>query len=390
MPRVVVAPGLNTRKPPARGTLPFFSDLQGWRRAPPRFDPVSFGMVALSRGRSPIPAALLLAACWVAPAAAQQEAAGVRLTGVVVDATSGAPVRGALVSLGGPGPRALTDSLGAFRVQGVRAGQQTVRVQRFGYRTLERPITVSAATPPLDLRLDPDPLQLEGLLVTSGVRLPLDGVVTDAVSGVPVPWAELELTRDAVREESRGESDARGAFSLPDVPTGAYFLLVEKLGYESQYVAVGHTTPPSALVVKLGPDTAIQRGLAFMAAELTRRRNALPSAVRVFDETQLRVSRAPSLRDFLEQEASAVFVRCGPAGQFTCMLGAGGMTQPRVYIDDLLLVDGGGALPIYDPAEMHSVELFRCSRPEIRIYTSDYMLRMARRPRVVRPACTAW
>ena len=333
-------------------------------------------------------AALGLALCALPGAAQQPQSA--TLTGVVRDASSSVPVRGALVSVGARGQqRALTDSLGAFRIQDVPFGSQTVRVQRFGYRSLERVVPVSDGLPPQELRLEPDPLQLRGLTVTS-VELPLSGVVRDASSGAPVPWAELELSRDAVREEGRGVADVNGDFTIRDVPTGAYFLLVEKLGYESQYVMVGHTEPVQPIEVRLEPDTAIQRGLAYMATEMTRRRNATPSAVRFFDESDLRLSRDPSLREFMEQEGATVFAPCGRMGELTCVVVRGRRVQPRVYLDDMLIVDGAGALRVFDPAEMHSVELFRCGGTEIRIYTPEYMYRLARRPRIVTPACLPW
>jgi hypothetical protein len=337
-----------------------------------------------------VTAAALGLALRAVPGEAQQPE-GATIVGVVRDASSSVPVRGALVSVGERGQRrALTDSLGAFRIEDVPLGSQTVRVQRFGYRALEQVVPVSAGLPPQELRLEPDPLQLQGLTVTS-VELPLSGVVRDAGSGAPVPWAELELSRDAVREEGRDVADLNGDFSIRDVPTGAYFLLVEKLGYESQYVMVGHTSPAQPIEVRLHPDTAIQRGLAYMATEMTRRRNASSSAVRFFDESDLRLSRDLSLREFLEQEGSTVFAPCGRMGELTCVRATGGrLTMPRVYIDDMMIVDGAGALRVYDPAEMHSLELFRCGGTEIRIYTSEYMYRLARRPRIVTPACLPW
>src|SRR5688572_10686795 len=102
--------------------------------------------------------ALMLLLVLAAPGSAQEQ--GTTLTGVVRDATSQAAVRGALVAIGDRGPRALTDSLGAFRLTGVPSGRQALRVQRYGYQTLHMVLDEAGRATPLELRLAPDPLQL--------------------------------------------------------------------------------------------------------------------------------------------------------------------------------------------------------------------------------------
>ena len=47
----------------------------------------------------------------------------------------------------------------------VHAADRVSVVQRFGYRPLELVVAVSADVPPQVLRLEPDPVQLEGLTV---------------------------------------------------------------------------------------------------------------------------------------------------------------------------------------------------------------------------------
>jgi hypothetical protein len=133
----------------------------------------------------------------------------------------------------------------------------------------------------------------------------------------------------------------------------------------------------------------ILKGLAFMNNELRIRRNATAFTVRVYDESRLRLSAAPSLKEFLEYEGGTSFVSCSN-GQITCILITGRVTQPRVFIDDLEIMDGVGLLWSYGTDQVHAVEVFRCRRPEIRVYTADYMLRMAGRPRIPLAACSFW
>jgi hypothetical protein len=322
------------------------------------------------------------------PSSAQQRDS--ILAGTVRDASSGAAVRGALVSIGDRGPRALTDSLGAFRLTGVPSGRQSLRAQRFGYQTLDMVLEEGARSAPLELRMAPDPLQLEGLNVTAGVELDVTGVVLDAGTGAPVPWASLELSHDVVRTEGEAFADAQGVFTIDDVPTGAYFLRADKLGYVSQFVMVGHTAPAQPIEVRLEQDSVIMKGLAFMNNELRIRRNAVAYNVMVYDESRLRYSAAPSMKEFLEHETSTFFVPCGGGGSLSCIVSGGRTTMPKVYIDDQPIMDGLGVLWTYDPDEVHGLEIFRCRTPEIRIYTTRYMARMAGRPRIPLAACSFW
>src|SRR5687767_1939731 len=114
-------------------------------------------------------ALFVLAALPQVRASAQQPAGLV--TGTVTDATTGTPVSGALLSVLDRGPRSLTDPQGRFRIPNVPLGTQTIRVQRFGYRDMELSVTVSESTAPIEVRLQVDPVALEGITARGGAEV---------------------------------------------------------------------------------------------------------------------------------------------------------------------------------------------------------------------------
>src|SRR5690606_32015789 len=104
--------------------------------------------------------------------------------------------------------------------------------------------------------------------------------VLDASTGEPLAWAATWLSRDAVRETQVADADHQGVFRIPDIETGPYFLLVERIGYETQMLAIEVGAPPEPLEVRLEPDTAVQRGIERYMRDLRSRRNANPYTAR--------------------------------------------------------------------------------------------------------------
>jgi hypothetical protein len=332
-----------------------------------------------------------LAAALALPSAgllAQQPPANtVTLTGVVTDVGTGAAVSGALVSLGDRGPRAIADSLGRFRISNVPAGSYDVLVQRFGYVNLQVRVTVTATPEPLQLRLAPDPLQLEGLTVTGNARAPLSGLVLDAVSGAPLPWTSLWLSQDAVREAGRGAADEQGVFSIPNVLTGSYLLRVEKLGYHGQYIPISHAAPPEALEVRLEPDSVLLKGLAELNSRLGARRRSSSGQMQSYGEARLQLSAMAGMRQFLQNDAMVPLFPCtGRESRMDCRDLRGRLVAPRVYIDEVPAA-GLDQLDSYQPQELYTVDVFVCGPGdrlggwEIRVYTHAFMERQARRGR---------
>jgi hypothetical protein len=323
-----------------------------------------------------------------APVWAQQPGppAEVVLTGVVVDNLTGRPVPSALVSVDGRAPRAIADSLGAFTLRGVPSGTFDLLVQRFGYGDLSLRVSVPGTPQPVIAKLQNDPLQLDSLIVTGTARVQLAGSVLDARTREPVPWPSLWLSPDAVREAGRGSGGEDGVFSIGAVRTGVYLLRVDKLGYQSQYISIGVTAPPQPITVLLEPDSAVMKGLAVMTAELRTRRNSSPFLVRVFDQRRLHLTASPDVRHFLDRETSLHWTGCSDGASMDCVVHRLQAVRPRVFIDDFS--HDLEELVTYSPQEISQIETFTCRNSvQIRVYTTAYMERMARRPRLLLPAC---
>ena len=308
------------------------------------------------------------------------------LSGVVVDAATGSPVRGALITLAGQGLSTISDSTGAFRLRSGLAGQLQLSVQRYGYRPAELRVVPPATAEGLTIRLEPDPVQLEALVVTGAARVDMNGRVLDAATRQPIPWASLWLTTDAVREAASTSADEDGAFELQNVAAGAYLLRVDRLGYQSRYIPVGAAPFSEPLEVLLEPDSAMMSGLSEMTRELGSRRSAAPYLVRVYDERRLRLTPSPDVRHFLRNLASLKWVGCQGSESMDCVIHRQTAVAPRVYIDELMrnLED----LESFEPSDLYQLETYTCSRRlEIRAYTVQYMEDAAKRPRIVLPAC---
>ena len=90
-----------------------------------------------------------------------------QIVGIIVDHTNEEPLAAALVSVTTTEWASLTTASGQFQLCGILSGTHRVTVERLGYRTLE--VRVEAAAPPaaIRLRMDPDPILLEGLEIVS-------------------------------------------------------------------------------------------------------------------------------------------------------------------------------------------------------------------------------
>lgn len=89
------------------------------------------------------------------------------VTGTVYEAATGLPLAGAQVTIAGTRLTATTSEDGGFRLPSVRPGAAVVRVERLGYGTAERRVTVtSGGTARIRFELDPRPLELDAIVAT--------------------------------------------------------------------------------------------------------------------------------------------------------------------------------------------------------------------------------
>jgi hypothetical protein len=98
---------------------------------------------------------------------AAQQPAKVDIHGIVVDRSSGAPIRAAAVKVVGQKWAAITDQDGRFRLQGVTPGSVRVEAEQLGYAKWSQPHEAADSAPLLRIELEPDPIMLKGIQVTS-------------------------------------------------------------------------------------------------------------------------------------------------------------------------------------------------------------------------------
>lgn len=111
-----------------------------------------------------VAAAVLLLAASAAPALAQEPRQARRpIVGVVVDATTGKPLSGAVVHYGKR--EVVTDTAGRFRVERVPDGPLTLSAEQLGFADRDLAITVAEGMGPVTIPLAPDPVRLQAITV---------------------------------------------------------------------------------------------------------------------------------------------------------------------------------------------------------------------------------
>lgn len=139
-----------------------------------------------------------LAFALAAPLAAQTGT----VTGQITDATSGAPLNGAQVSVDGTTRGALTNAAGRYLIPGVPAGTYTVRVTYLGYRTVEQSVTVtSGASAVQDFGLEISAVTLDEVVVTGTA-----GAVSRRKLGNSLASVDLSQVSENVPIEGFGEA----------------------------------------------------------------------------------------------------------------------------------------------------------------------------------------
>lgn len=89
------------------------------------------------------------------------------LTGRVVDARTEAPIRGAFVGLAPAEEGVFTDSLGNFDLPVFEAESYTLVAEQLGYADARVSVSSGGANRPVEIRIEPDPVALEGLEVVT-------------------------------------------------------------------------------------------------------------------------------------------------------------------------------------------------------------------------------
>jgi len=114
------------------------------------------------------------------------------LAGKVMDYTSRAPLPGAVVSVVGTDARQVTDTAGAFVLDGLPPGRHLVTTEHLGYEPRTDSVTVfSQETVDIEIRLTTEAIEVEGLVVTARTRFGRTSVAFDKRADV-ITRAEIE------------------------------------------------------------------------------------------------------------------------------------------------------------------------------------------------------
>lgn len=255
---------------------------------------------------------------------AEDPATGI-IVGQVVDAATGKPVSGAIVSYTGPPPprppvrttftppaRILTGPDGYFVFRGLRAGSYTISAQKLGYATgafgRRRPDGPSSS------------FTLRSGERRSDVLIPVwkDGVITGTVVdelGEPAVNAAVRCWRRATSSGrwsgcGGGSTDDRGVYRLPGLVPGEFLIAAAgaELGWPRSSYAAGMPPPRMAFVsapAGRGRDASADRR-PFVFAPAFHPGVANPTAARV---VPLSSGEERSGIDIQVQLAPAAFVR---------------------------------------------------------------------------------
>lgn len=105
------------------------------------------------------------------PASGQQQHGAIQ--GRVVDASDGLPLKDAVITVSGTELRAVTDSAGEFRIEGIDPGDVPVRLERSGFATVSEPVLVHGGwTTSVAFELAPVAALLDALRAYSGAERP--------------------------------------------------------------------------------------------------------------------------------------------------------------------------------------------------------------------------
>lgn len=274
------------------------------------------------------------------------------MVGTVVDATTGAPVRIASVSLEGTDVRALTDGEGVFRLRAPSPGSWVLRVESYGYRELTRPLVLAGPVADLVIEMEPLPVLLDSLTVGQR-RVDVDGNVRDVA--LDVALMDVEVLVDGA---PRAVTNPRGNFDLDDLWEGTPTRVsLRAFGYLPVDTVI---LPRDDLDLEfaLSPDPLIEKLMAAQVERLQDRMGGRRTITRPpLDRERLMYWRGLSLLEVLE------FSRMGG---MRCL-----------FIDEELVPQGWERemLMTVLPGELHRVEsLFGGGM--IRVYTRDFMRRM--------------
>jgi hypothetical protein len=161
------------------------------------------------------------------------------VAGLVVDDSTGTPIRGAQVTLTPGRNRVSSDSAGRFLLAGVAPGDYAIQVSALGYAAVVGTLTVTAEGAAVQVRLAPAPIAL--------------GEVAVEVAQTTIGWSSTGFERRRAghsgsgRFLDRAQLAARGNSNLPTIFRGMPGVTIVSSPDGSLYAASASQQAPNAL-----------------------------------------------------------------------------------------------------------------------------------------------
>ena len=195
------------------------------------------------------------------------------------------------------------------------------------------------------------------------------GVIVDSETDSPLAGAYVSV--NASEWGSLTTDDGR--FLLCEIPAGTHLVTVERLGYVTLESRVEADPSGDPVALQMHPDPVLLEGLEIVSDRFERRRRAVATTVRTYDEEDLASSVYWSAADFVD---SSTGIMTAPCGITRCVYSRGRMISPTVYLDEFPLVGGWVELESIPTSQLFMVEVYGWGR-HIRAYSHGFMKRAA-------------
>ena len=290
------------------------------------------------------------------------ERSAVTVTGTVVSEATGEPIAGVIVVAEGLGLTFVTDAQGRFVFAEVPRGVYEISLVHRDHERLEGSLTIDQ---PGAFRLAMTPRDGPGAGLMTGIV----GVVTDQVSGDPVPEVVVNVP-DAGRTARTG---AEGRFSIGDLVPGRHEIRFSHLGYaersESIEVRMGRVTRVRVVLdvnaIALNPiEVTVDRRDATLEEHGFYQREE-DGWGHFVDREDLEARNPIELTDALTRFVGVRIVSnpSSPGQRHLRLRNMGNDCSPAIFIDGVRMIGRGGYSinDLVDPAVVAGIELYRGS-----------------------------
>lgn len=166
-----------------------------------------------------------------------------------------------------------------------------------------------------------------------------------------------------------------GRFLLCGVGEGTHLITAEQLGYATLKAYVETSRDGDVNVVRMRPDPILLEGLEVVTDRFERRRKAVATTVRAFDQEELARSGYWTAADFIASRAGVFTTIC--EGGTRCVYRRGRKVNPTVYLDEFPLIGGWFQLETLPTSQLYMIEVYSRGA-HIRAYTHGFMERAAK------------